>query len=204
MKKFLLILSLFFSFLFFMGGESFAVDFAKYEGIWSDSNNSDFPYQNTDSMKFIDPTIWGNTQGTEDLWKMVATVTLEKEGFLDYFLDLFWFNSGEYLDARWEAYIPKAIIYLKAIINLLLSLLSIISLVMIIYSFYLMFFSDDKEWLDKVKKNIKGILLALLILGLSWAIVSFIFNFYENKILSDEEKDLTIPEEMHNNDVQTQ
>jgi hypothetical protein len=55
-----------------------------------------------------------------------------------------------------------------------------------------------------VKKNIKGILLALLILGLSWAIVSFIFNFYENKILSEEEKDLTIPEEMHNNDVQTQ
>ncbi|MBQ7074259.1 hypothetical protein IJM86_04270 [bacterium] len=82
--------------------------------------------------------------------------------------------------------------------------MSIIALVMIIYSFYLMFFSDDKEGLDKVKKNIKGIMIALLILGLSWAIVSFIFNFYQNKILSDEEKDLTLPEEIHNNGVQTE
>jgi NADH:ubiquinone oxidoreductase subunit 6 (subunit J) len=67
----------------------------------------------------------------------------------------------------------------------LLSLLSFVALIILIYTFYLMFFSEDGKWFDKVKSNLKGLLLWFVFLWLSWIIVSFIFNFYEKKILQD-------------------
>jgi ABC-type transport system involved in cytochrome bd biosynthesis fused ATPase/permease subunit len=76
----------------------------------------------------------------------------------------------------------KALNYIRGIINLLLGLTSFVALVMIIYSFYLLFFSEDTKGMDKVKKNLKGVAIALIILGLSRTIVSFIFNFYQNQI----------------------
>jgi hypothetical protein len=54
------------------------------------------------------------------------------------FLEIFGFNTDDY-----QGKMPKAIIYAKSIINLLLSLLSFVALIILIYTFYLMFFSED-------------------------------------------------------------
>ena len=53
---------------------------------------------------------------------------------------------------------------------------------MIIYSFYLMFFQEDSKGMEQVKKNLTGVAIALVILGFSWIIVSFIFNFYQENL----------------------
>jgi vancomycin permeability regulator SanA len=80
--------------------------------------------------------------------------------------------------------IPKALIYVKNIVNLLLWLVSFVALVIILYSFYLMFFTEDSKWIEQVKKNLKGVAIALVILGFSRIIVSFIFDFYQKRLLN--------------------
>ena len=74
----------------------------------------------------------------------------------------------------------KFLNYVKAILNVALGLLSIIALVMTIYTFYLMFFTENEAWAKKAKWNLVGIFIALAIIWLSWLIVSFIFRWYQN------------------------
>jgi hypothetical protein len=45
-----------------------------------------------------------------------------------------------------------ALVYIKTIVNILLSLVSLISLIMIIIAFYLIFFSKQEESIGKAKK----------------------------------------------------
>ena len=73
----------------------------------------------------------------------------------------------------------KFLNYVKAILNMALGLLSMIALVMTIYTFYLMFFTDNEAWAKKAKWNLVGIFIALAIIWLSWLIVSFIFRWYK-------------------------
>jgi len=47
-----------------------------------------------------------------------------------------------------------------------------------------MFFTEDSKGIEKVKKNLTGVAIALVILGLSRIIVSFIFDFYQTKLLN--------------------
>jgi hypothetical protein len=47
----------------------------------------------------------------------------------------------------------------------------------------MMFFTEDSKGIEAVKKNLTGVAIALVILGLSWIIVSFIFDFYQSKLL---------------------
>ncbi|GHV25405.1 hypothetical protein FACS1894176_03820 [Bacteroidia bacterium] len=54
-----------------------------------------------------------------------------------------------------------------------------VAFVIVIYSFYMMFFQENSKGIDQVKKNLKGVAIALVIMGLSRLIVSFIFNFYK-------------------------
>lgn len=72
----------------------------------------------------------------------------------------------------------KAIDYIKMIINIALWLVGFISLILLIYAFYLMFFTAEEEGLAKAKKILKGILIALVVMGISYFIVSFIFFIY--------------------------
>jgi len=73
----------------------------------------------------------------------------------------------------------KFLNYVKAILNVALWLLSVIALVMTIYTFYMMFFTDNEAWAKKAKWNLVGIFIALAIIWLSWLIVSFIFRWYQ-------------------------
>jgi hypothetical protein len=47
-----------------------------------------------------------------------------------------------------------------------------------------MFLSEDSKGIEQVKKNLIGVAIALVILGLSRFIVSFIFDFYQTKLLN--------------------
>lgn len=73
----------------------------------------------------------------------------------------------------------KASAYIKLVINLFLGISSFIALVLVIYGFYNMFFSEQEEWYDKAKKIVIGASIALLIMGISWFIVTYIFSVYE-------------------------
>lgn len=88
-------------------------------------------------------------------------------------LDVFWLDSSTTNE-------HKFIDYARAILNMALWLISIIALIMTIYTFYMMFFTDNEAWIKKAKWNLVGIFIALAIIWLAWIIVSFIFWWYQN------------------------
>ena len=159
-----------------------------YNNLWDGAVfDHNFYYRNNETIQTMQQTPNGET-GSENLGVMFwngMTYGVDQNGITSQslvasFLEIFGFNTDDY-----QGKMPKAIIYAKSIINLLLSLLSFVALIILIYTFYLMFFSEDGKWFDKVKSNLKGLLLWFVFLWLSWIIVSFIFNFYEKKILQD-------------------
>ena len=83
----------------------------------------------------------------------------------------------------------KFIDYARAIINMALGLVAFIALIMSLYTFYMMFFSDNEAWTKKAKWNLIGIFIALAVLWLAWLIVSFIFWRYQSN-WKEKENDL--------------
>lgn len=75
----------------------------------------------------------------------------------------------------------KFLNYVKAILNVALWLLSMVALIMTIYTFYLMFFTENDKAAGKAKWNLVGIFIALVIIGLARLIVSFIFWWYKEQ-----------------------
>jgi len=45
----------------------------------------------------------------------------------------------------------------------------------LIYNFFLIFFGKEKEGIENAQKAIKRVSFAILIIGLSWMVVSFLF-----------------------------
>ena len=88
-------------------------------------------------------------------------------------LEVFWLDSSTDNDL-------KFIDYAKSIVNMALGLVSFIALIMSIYTFYMMFFTENEAWAKKAKWNLIGIFIALAIIWLAWIIVSFIFWRYQN------------------------
>lgn len=70
----------------------------------------------------------------------------------------------------------SAINFMIRIINIVLGLVSMIALVYLIYTFYRMFFVDFSSGISTVSKVLTGLLLAILIIGLSRFLVSYIFR----------------------------
>lgn len=90
----------------------------------------------------------------------------------------------------------KFIDYAKALLNLALSLIAFITLIMSIYTFYLMIFSDNDKSIEKAKKNLIWIFIALCVIWLSRLIVSVIFRWYQRHRLESQEKLPTINAEI--------
>ena len=88
-------------------------------------------------------------------------------------LEIFWLDTHAF---DWD---HKFINYARSILNMALWLLSFVALIMVIYTFYMVFFSKDDEWIQNAKKNLIGIFTALAIIWLAWLIVSFIFWRYQ-------------------------
>lgn len=130
----------------------------------------DFPYD-------IDMT---NTTPTDtlDIWDIVKTDAIQpSNSILNRLFWILWLQWSTY--TQWD---KKAEYYVKMILNMVLWLVSFISFVIIIYSFYLIFFVKQEEWVAKARKMLIGVFIALVIMWLSWLIVSLIFNIYQTKI----------------------
>lgn len=93
-----------------------------------------------------------------------------------------WFNKLFHLfmpndSMYWSDTNPSFLFYLKTIVNLLLSFVSLIALILMIYAFYMIFFKKDEAGITTATQMIKWIVVALVIIWLSWIVVSFLFRF---------------------------
>ena len=130
----------------------------------------DFPF---------DPIEKVECDGKTDLWSCVSIREDKKwweETIIRRLLKVFNLDINE--DSE-----HKFLDYVRAILNVALGLLSMVALVMTIYTFYLMFFTENEAWAKKAKQSLVGIFIALAIIWLSWLIVSFIFRWYEGNWL---------------------
>lgn len=129
-----------------------------------ESNDSSFPYQKN-------PSASQNCDDTTNLWDCVDIK--DDKSIVNGLLEVF------NLDRVSEGSDHKFLNYVKAILNVALGLLSMVALIMTIYTFYLMFFTENEAWIKKAKWNLVGIFIALAIIWLAWLIVSFIFRWYQ-------------------------
>ena len=129
---------------------------------WDRWNNwFDFPYNNSNPYEDDNKT---------DIWNKVDIK--DDQSIINGLLEVFWLNNID-----WD---HKFISYVRGILNIALWLLSMIALIMTIYTFYMMFFTENEAWTKKAKQNLIGIFIALAIIWLSWLIVSFIFWWYQS------------------------
>ncbi len=144
---------------------------------------SNFPY---DPDGKIQTECKDGTYYDTDLWNCISIKEDEKrwwnETIIRRLLGVFGLKKDTNNDL-------KFIDYAKAIINMALGLISLIALIMTIYTFYLMFFTENEAWIKKAKWNLIGIFIALAIIWLAWLIVSFIFWRYQSN-WKDNEQDI--------------
>ncbi len=143
------------------------------------SLDQDFPYQDNNVEKL-------NCDGSTDLWNCTSIKEDNDEWDPTIIRRLLWIFG---LDTSTDRDL-KFIDYAKAIINMALWLVSFIALVVTIYTFYMMFFSENEAGIKKAKWNLTGIFIALAIIWLAWIIISFIFRRYKSN-LKDKENDLS-------------
>ena len=140
---------------------------------------SDFPYgsESINSLNCDENTdLWNCTSIKEDKEKWWEQTIIRK------LLGVFGLDTDANKDL-------KFIDYAKAILNMALSLISFIALVMTIYTFYMMFFTDNDAWIKKAKWNLIWIFIALGVRWLAWIIVSFIFRWYQS-LWKDKENEI--------------
>lgn len=111
---------------------------------------------------------------TTDIWSQVSIKENDKT-IIVRLLKVFWLDYSTE-----KANDHKFLNYVRAIINIALWLVAFIALIITIYTFYMMFFTENEAWIKKAKWNMVGIFIALLILWLAWIIVSFIFRWYQS------------------------
>lgn len=100
------------------------------------------------------------------------------QGFLQQLLDVL--GLGQYASGTDPATgdTMGATNLLRRILNIALGLSALLALIVLLYGFGSVLFLSDEEAVDKAKKYIKGAAIAILLLGISWIIVSAIFYVY--------------------------
>ena len=114
-----------------------------------------------------------------NIWDCVS-IKEKKDTIIVRLLNVFWLDDDTERD-------HKFIDYARAIINMALWLVAFIALLMSIYTFYMMFFTENEAGIKKAKGNLVGIFIALGILWLAWIIVSFIFWWYQSNWKENED-----------------
>lgn len=99
-----------------------------------------------------------------------------EDSLLNRLLTVFKLDQPDY---HWP---QKAFYYIKKILNYGLSFVSLVALGLLLYSFYSMLTGDGDKQLGKVKETLKGIAIAILVMGISWMIVSLLFWLYQNQV----------------------
>ncbi len=134
--------------------------------------NTDFPYN----------WVYSETDAEEDRTeaKLILhnDVVDESHWYIQRLLNLLWLEEfASWTDPKsgkttwWHNYI----IYL---FNIWIALSAFVAVLFIIYWFAKMFFSKDEEWYTNAVKIVKNSAIAIVIIGLSWFVVSFLFYIF--------------------------
>lgn len=142
---------------------------------------NDFPYPD-ESLEYLECDQY------TDLWNCTVIKPEKIGGWDTIIIRLLW---QFWLDTSGDRDL-KLIDYVRAILNMALWLLSLVALIMTIYTFYMMFFSENEAGVKKAKWNLVGIFIALGIIWLAWLIVSFIFWRYKEQWVKNQ---TNIPED---------
>ena len=139
---------------------------------FSNSQNP-FYYENTEK-------IVGNNQDT-NYWALITTDAVKQDdGLLTKIMQVLKLDiNNKYKDPQ------KAFYYIKSILNYALAFVSFIAFMLLLYGFYMMLIGDGEKGRDKVKSTLKGIVIAIISMSLSWLIVSALFWIYENPAQKD-------------------
>ena len=134
---------------------------------FSNSQNP-FYYENTEK-------IVGNNQDT-NYWALITTDAVKQDdGLLTKIMHVLKLDiNNKYKGPQ------KAFYYIKSILNYALAFVSFIAFMLLLYGFYMMLIGDGEKGRDKVKSTLKGIVIAIISMSLSWLIVSALFWIYEN------------------------
>ena len=142
--------------------------------LWTTFSAENFPYSNGNDP--VTDNVDLNFSETLKSWLQ------DDQNILSRLLWYFMPNSAIYMSDNWH---PSILTYLKSIVNLLLSFVSLIALILLIFAFYMIFFRKDDAGVKTAIQMIKWIVIALVIIWLSWIIVSFLYRFQnENTQLS--------------------
>jgi len=153
-----------------LGIVSFCFGLDDFRNTWDYGElKQEFPRENTDVKKI-------ECDWSTDLWNCTS-VKEDKKGWNNTIIRRLLWVFG--LDDSKERDL-KFIDYARAILNIALWLVAFIALIVTIYTFYMMFFSENEAWIKKAKWSLFGIFIALAIIWLAWLIVSFIFRWYES------------------------
>lgn len=158
------------------------------------SLSADFPYQNDNVSNLQcdgNTDLWNCTSIKEDEWLSSDETIIRR------LLWIFWLDTSKGKDL-------KFIDYLRAIMNMALGLVAFIALIITIYTFYMMIFSENEDWIKKATWNMRWIFIALVIIWLAWLIVSFIFWRYQDNRKNKESElseNITMINNDHNNQI---
>ena len=115
-----------------------------------------------------------HNQWNTDFWNIIKNdVITDENNAFSWFLSLFRLSSQSRYGS--SEHTSKAIYYIKWIVNMMLWLTAFISLILVIFAFYLIFFSKGDAGESKAKQILKWVALALVVMWLSWFIVSLFF-----------------------------
>ena len=129
------------------------------------------PYNTTNNTNLISPA--PNPGKTDELAKSYILGDDGRKSLLEKIADILGIkplvdNNKQY----------AAIEYIKSIINFFLAILGFVALVVLIIWFakMLLSFGKSQEAIDSAKKYILAAIIAILLIGLSWFIISWIFT----------------------------
>lgn len=136
----------------------------------TDTDPNAFRYSNHDGSSLTTP------ETTTAIWGLIKEdAVVKKDGLLQRLMEVFNLDTPEY-----EGNL-KAFYYIKKLINYALAFVSFIAFLILLYTFYMMLIGDGAKGRDKAKATLKGLAIAIVIIGLSWLIVSMIFWIYEQQ-----------------------
>ena len=139
---------------------------------FSNSQNP-FYYENRE-------TIVGSTQDTNYGALITSDAVKQDDGLLTKIMQVLKLDiNNKYKGPQ------KAFYYIKSILNYALAFVSFIAFMLLLYGFYMMLIGDGEKGRDKVKSTLKGIVIAIIAMSLSWLIVSALFWIYENPAQKD-------------------
>jgi len=119
---------------------------------------------------------WSDTtegkMGT-DFWLLVKDNAVDGDSLLRRALGVFKLDKERYTGPK------KALAYATYLLNYALTFVAFIAFCLLMYSFYCVVVWDQKQ-IDKAKSYLKWIAIAIVVMWLSWLIVSLIFRLYED------------------------